>query len=246
MRPPFCRVGSKSPIADIIISNIPADHKTYVEAFVGSGAVYWRKKPSDKEVLNDLDSTLMRDYKLLKRTSARNFRTDLNTVQEIQSFVDKPATNDADKLTKTIAMRCNKFGNIPYEKGLIYKSSNPYKKLKNIDEYQERMKNTTLLEQDYASVIRRYDSRDTFFFLDPPYEDSKDLYKKGSFDHERLASVLRNIKGKFILTLNDSSRIRMIFRRFNIKPIRVKGKGNVDVGIGYRNELLISNYNLRG
>jgi DNA adenine methylase len=219
-------------------------HRVYVEPFCGSAAVYWRMKPSEKEVLNDLDKTLMRDYRLLKNTNARNFRTDLNTISAIQSFVDKPATNDADKLSKTIAMRCNKFGSVDYEKGAIYLETNPYNKLRNIEKYQDRLKNTTLLSQDYASVIRRYDSKDTFFFLDPPYEDSKDLYKKGAFDHERLAKVLRNIKGKFILAMNDSSNVRRIFKGFRQTPIKVRGRGNFGVGVGFRNELLISNYKL--
>ena len=130
-------------------------------------------------------------------------------------------------------------------KGKIYREHNPYNKFKNIDKQQERMKNTTILNQDYKTVIKKYDSSKTFFFLDPPYERSKDLYKEGTFNYEELNNILENVKGKFLLTLNDSSNIRTIFRNFNIKRIKVKGnrRGREGgLGGGTRNELIITNY----
>ena len=45
MRNLFCRVGSKTPIADHIVKIFP-EHDTYVEPFVGSGAIYFHKEPS--------------------------------------------------------------------------------------------------------------------------------------------------------------------------------------------------------
>ena len=48
--------------------------------------------------------------------------------------------------------------------------------LNNIDKYKERLKGTVILSEDYKSVIDKYDSKATFFYLDPPYENSKDLY----------------------------------------------------------------------
>jgi len=239
MRPPFCRIGSKKPIADKIIKMIPP-HEIYVEPFVGSGAIYWDKEPSKKEILNDLDTQLINNYRLLKKTKTRNFKTDLDTIQEIQDHVNKPARTDGDKLMKEIAISCNTFGNTG--RGKIYKESNPYKKLRNIDEYQERMKDTTLLNQDYKSVIKKYDSPSTFFFLDPPYESSERLYKDGAFNFAELNNILEGIKGKFLLTLNDSRNIRNIFRNFKIMGIKVKGQGNTGIGVGTRKEVIIKNY----
>ena len=239
MRPPFCRIGSKKPLSEKIRNMIPP-HQIYVEPFVGSGAIYWDKEPSKKEILNDLDTQLINNYRLLKKTKTRNFKTDLDTIQEIQDHVNKPARTDGDKLMKEIAISCNTFGNTG--RGKIYKESNPYKKLRNIDEYQERMKDTTLLNQDYKSVIKKYDSPSTFFFLDPPYESSEKLYKDGGFNFAELNNVLEGIKGKFLLTLNDSRNIRNIFRNFKIMGIKVKGQGHTGIGVGTRKELIIKNY----
>jgi DNA adenine methylase len=106
------------------------------------------------------------------------------------------------------------------------------------------MKNTKVLNQDYASVIKNEDSAGSFIYLDPPYEDSKGLYKESSMDYEKLASILRNVKGKFLMSINDSANIRKIFKGFKITSISVEGAGRTgsDIGTGVRKELLIRNY----
>lgn len=238
----FCRVGSKKSLLNKITPLIPP-HKVYVEPFVGSGAVFFRKEPIEKEVLNDLDSTLMYHYRILKKTKSRDFKKDIDTIEENQAFFNKKATTEGEKLQKEIIKGCNTFG--AKGTGKIFVDSNSYSKLKNIDKYQERLKNTTLLSQDYKSVIRKYDSKETFFFLDPPYENSKNLYKKGSFDFVELASFLKGVKGKFLLTLNDSPNIRNLFGGFKIRPVIARAYGNVrgdGIGTKDRQELIITNY----
>jgi len=252
LRPFFCRVGSKTPIRDTILKMIPP-HKIYVEPFVGSGAIYWAKTPSDKEVLNDLDDWLIKNYKVLKNIKSRNFRDLLGNrvmdkpekIRVLSKFYnDNTKNNEADKLTKNLLKSCNTFGNIG--EGGLFAGSNPYQKLKKIDKYQERLKNTTLLNQDYKTIIKKYDSPDTFFFMDPPYTKSKTLYKHHDFDYEGMRDILNNIRGDFLLTLNDDPYIRQLFKGFKIKKIYVRGGGNrekgVAVGTGYRNELIIYNY----
>jgi hypothetical protein len=59
------------------------------------------------------------------------------------------------------------------------------------------------------------------------------------FDFERLATLLRLIKGIFMMTINDSPIIRRFFKGFNTEPWKVKTtwKNAKD-----RDELLISSY----
>lgn len=242
MRPPFCRIGSKRDIADKLIALFP-EHEIYVEPFIGSGAVYWRKTPSKKEVINDLDSELINNYKLLKSTKSRNFRTDLDSVPKIRRFEKEPHTSEADKLIWGIINGCNRFMGIPTSK--LYNDSNPFSKLKNIDEYQERLKNTSIYNQSYEKIISKYDSPNTFFYLDPPYENSKGLYKHPEFDFEKFRDVLSKTKGKWLMSINDSKYIRDVFKQFKIKPLIVKAKSaSNSVGSKDRKELLIANYDI--
>jgi DNA adenine methylase len=231
----------------MILDFFPDDFEVYVEPFNGSGAVYWAKEPADhKEVINDLDSKLVADYRLLKSADARDFRKDLNSAAKIQSFVDKPPRTEADRLTYGIVSRCNRW--MGKEEGLIYNDSNPYNKLRNLDLYQQRMRNTIIRNKSYEAVIKEFDSPKTFFYLDPPYEEKKTtgkLYKHGgmSFDFEEMERILSKVKGKWLLSINDSPNIRRIFGGYYYYAFTIKAKGGLkSIGSKDRKELLISNY----
>lgn len=243
LKPIFCRVGSKRSLVKKILPLIPA-HDVYVEPFIGGGAIYWAKCASKKEVINDLDSDLIRDYRLVKNIKSRDFPRDLNTLAKQQPFYDHKQTTDANKLTRAIIARCNGFGGIENPKTL-YKPANPYNKLKHIDEYQHRMRNTTILNKSYEVVMRHYDSPKAFFYLDPPYEASEGLYKEGGMDFPKLAEVLRHIKGKWLMSINDSPNIRKLFKGFYAKGFTLKTVANKGIGATggkARKELLIANY----
>ena len=94
----------------------------------------------------------------------------------------------------------------------------------------------------YQDFIRRYDSDKTLFYLDPPYyrcehDYGKDLFHRNDF--AVLASLLTEIQGKFVLSLNDVPDVRELFKGFQIEAVKTRytvqrGK-NKDVG-----EVLIS------
>jgi len=243
----FCRIGSKRTIIKDILKLIP-NHEIYVEPFVGGGSLYWGKKQASKSIINDLDKDLIDGYKLLKSFSIHenpeNFPIQ-NTVETIQAIVDKRNPNKYEKLLGYLYKSCNTFGTIGF--GKIHMSHSQINKMNKIDDYIKKIKNTTIESQDYKKIIKKYDSPKTFIFLDPPYETSKGLYKKFDIDYQEMNKILLNIKGLFLLTINDSPNIRKIFNNFNIKKLKVPpGSGHLkgNIGSSYRNELIITNYTI--
>ncbi len=75
MRSIVGRVGGKSKLKDYIISLIPT-HKIYVEAFVGGGAVFFGKEPSENEVVNDLGKDIYHIYKDMKTVGEQMINKD--------------------------------------------------------------------------------------------------------------------------------------------------------------------------
>jgi DNA adenine methylase len=68
------------------------------------------------------------------------------------------------------------------------------------------LKITKVENMDFEDVIKKYDSPTTYIYLDPPYWKTENYYNNHDFDrddHERLANVLKDIKGKFSLSYYD-------------------------------------------
>ena len=97
----------------------------------------------------------------------------------------------------------------------------------------------------YQDFITRYDRPDTLFYLDPPYWNCENDYGKGIFskaDFDELARLLKGIKGRFILSINDVPEIRQIFKAFYIKEVQTTYTVGTHPG-KKANELLIGNIN---
>lgn len=93
----------------------------------------------------------------------------------------------------------------------------------NLEAVHERLASVQIENLDYADFIARYDRKGTLFYIDPPYWDCEDDYGKGIFvkkDFEKLAEQLLSVKGKFILSINDTEKIREIFKDFKLEEVK--------------------------
>lgn len=61
-------------MADWIISLMPP-HRSYLEPFFGSGAVFFKKPPSRIETINDLDGEIANLFRATRRPCARAYPT---------------------------------------------------------------------------------------------------------------------------------------------------------------------------
>lgn len=116
-----------------------------------------------------------------------------------------------------------------------------------ITELKNRMANVVVENQDFETLINHYDRPDAFFYADPPYFSTEDMYAVGFNldDHVRLKNTLKNIKGKFLLSYNDCPEIRELYNGFSLFDFsRTHSMAQrYEAGKEFR-ELLIGNYDL--
>lgn len=116
-----------------------------------------------------------------------------------------------------------------------------------ISQLQDRMANVVVENQDFETLIKHYDRPDAFFYLDPPYFSTEDMYEVGFEwdDHVRLRDTLKNIKGKFLLSYNDCDEIRELYNGFSMFDFsRTHSMAQrYEAGKEFK-ELLIGNYDL--
>lgn len=104
----------------------------------------------------------------------------------------------------------------------------------------DRLKNVLIENKDFEDLIKVYDRPSSFFYLDPPYHTTEKYYdiEFTEDDHKRLALQLSQIQGKFLLSYNDDTFIRELYKNYTIVSL----SRNNNMSSGSFKELLVKNY----
>jgi len=110
------------------------------------------------------------------------------------------------------------------------------------------LKNVKITCEDVLKSIKRWDSRETFFYLDPPHLGLagrvESFGQRKLIPITRLASALRGILGKFILSVPDTPEMRRDFAEFHKVSVETRRLVRPFSG-ARRRELLIANFPLK-
>lgn len=90
----------------------------------------------------------------------------------------------------------------------------------------------------YEVIVNNLNNPDAYFFIDPPYTIAgKRLYTYFDVNHERLFELTSNIKGKFMLTYDDTPEIRELSEKYNLQFKTIPMKTTLHYE---KNEIIIS------
>ena len=219
MRTPITYYGGKQRLTKTIVSMIPP-HKVYIEPFFGGGAVFFAKKPSYLEVINDINDNLVTFYRVCQNE---------HTWQELNAKIQDTLFSEALFLqAKTIWNRywpasdverawatwvcCNySFNSTPHggwkwDMGTAGSHSGriaAHKRNSFTEELFERLKYAQISCRDAINVLHERNSEDSFAYIDPPYIgcDQKHYHGYTDRDFEALLSELQDYyQGRFILS----------------------------------------------
>jgi DNA adenine methylase len=213
MRSPIKIVGGKYRLAQKIISLIPP-HEVYVEPFGGAGHVLFKKPPSHVEIYNDINSDLVNLFRVIKDTEKfkefyKQVFFTLYSKEEFKYYKNLVPQNDIEQAVKTFVLVNQSFNNKQRYWGIsiraIPHSETYFAIIKSLHEIRERLKKVYIENSDFRKIIKKYDCKDTFFFIDPPYmlETRKCKmypYEMTLDDHKDLVNLLLEIKGQAILS----------------------------------------------
>ena len=218
----------------------------FIDVFGGSGKVLMNIDSRNK-IYNDIDNSLVNIFETLRNYPdmlRSKFEYSLNSRKlfyEYKSITDDSAENAFRRVYTYLMSFAGKGNHYGYSvKSRMNKMANARK---NIDDIYNEVKYWTIENLDYKDLIKRYDSVDSFFYLDPPYYKIK-FYRHNFKDNEfyELKETLNDIHGKYLLSINSNDFILDLFGAPNMKiEIGNNSVNNKHVKDSKRNELVYYN-----
>ncbi len=253
-------VGGKRLLRKTIAPLIPKDIKSYIEPFGGGGWVlFYKDRWADLEIYNDLDGRLVNLFRIVKyhpNAFKEEYKYLLGSRDMFFQFLNGTFITDIQKAVQFYFIITRSFGGKGSSFGTVKKSSGGASKsqknvLDKIDAIHERLDKVMIENRDFEILIKQYDFEDAFFYCDPPYSQGcgYDVTSTKDFDHERLREVLGNIKGRFLLSYDDSPKVRELYKGFEMIEVErlngINNRSDVENRKKIFKELLIANYPIK-
>lgn len=216
--------GSKWSIADWIINFFP-EHHSYLEPFLGSGAVFFNKPRSNIETVNDLDGNVVNLFEWIKRDPEQLAHEIYWTPYARKIYEDAFSSVPEDSLQKAVnfyirlnmgyGFRTN--GERVGWKNDIQGREKAYAAMdwknlpEKIMEASKRFLGVQIENRPAIEVIERFNYPNVLIYLDPPYvistrQGSRKQYRHemSDKDHNDLLDVVLVHKGPVLLSGYDS------------------------------------------
>lgn len=231
-RPVLRYHGGKWILAPWIISHFPK-HKVYVEPFGGGGSILMRKDRSYAEIYNDVWDTVVNVFQILRdpksavelerllrltpysrmdfeKTAFSNMESVTDPLEKarmtiFRSFSGFRSGASNSKCATGFRSNSNRSGTTPAHDWVNYPNM--------VKHFTARLQGVVIENRDYKQIIAQHDSRDTLFYLDPPYVHrtrSARYLKTYEFeltdsDHEDMLLIVKKVSGFCVISGYDNA-----------------------------------------
>ena len=233
---PLPWTGNKGCIYTTIDAFMPP-HRTYVEACMGSAEVFLRKKPVEKEIINDYNGDLVRFFRVLQRNenlerligrlflsfnSEQIFRANkallaevpniLDDLTETSVIIENTQWNDFDLAVAFYENQVFSFSSTG--KNFAITKKDMTKRFGRLIAACARLRNATIMHRDYKDCISYSAGEDAFILLDPPYKGTEDYYQKSSFGSDEHAKLFGFMNEVHVEYPPEADIVRWIFQAY--------------------------------
>lgn len=242
--------------------------KHYCEPFGGSAAVLINREPSPIETYNDLDGEVVNFFRVLREQQDQLIEaigltpfsreeltiatteptTELDDLERARRFfvrARQTRTGLAQTATPGRWAHCR----LTSRAGMAGAVSRWLGSVDGLAEIAQRLLRVQIENAPAIEVIERYDSLETLFYCDPPYpheargDTNAYAYEMTDEEHEELAEVLHNVKGKVALSSYHCDLMDELYGNWDYVEAPVKKAHSVKSD---RREVLWINYNIEG
>ena len=239
----------------------PSTTETFVDVFGGAGWVSVKNNTqAQRRIYNDLNPHLANIFS--------HFSTDPTKVKnQIQSWPQQDAVlyrqfqqdifgsvappMNLETAAKYLYLEVQSFsGNTLGLTSSVYfdriHTINPLLKKLATPKIVDRLQRLTVENLDCVAVIEKYDTPDTFFYVDPPYYKKEHYYTQafGQEQHKALADCLNRIQGRFALSYYHFEELDSWFPepKFNKSTYMISKQSSSNANKQKGTELVIRNY----
>jgi DNA adenine methylase len=213
--------GGKFSMIEFLLQFIP-EHTTYVEVFGGSGALLFAKPPSPVEVFNDIDSSIVNFFRVLKnKEKFEEFyrRLILTPYSREEFYYSRDTIDEGDEIDRAVKLfilvkqsyagNCQdwSFSVLTSARGMASSVSKYLHSIEELPKVIDRLIRVQIENYDYKKIFEIYDSENTFFYCDPPYvieaRNKTDKVYKFEFtnqNHEEFIDEVLKLKGMVLIS----------------------------------------------
>lgn len=224
-------IGGKRRLAKHLLPIFP-EHTCYCEPFCGAAALFFLKDQSKVEVINDINGELINLYRVVQHhleEFVRHFKWSLVSRQIYKWLqASRPETlTDIQRAARFFYLQKLSFGGkVTGQTFGTAATAPPKMNLTRIEEELSaahlRLSRTCIEHLSWQACIIKYDRPATLFYLDPPYWQTEGYGVEFGLDqYEEMAKLMRTIKGKAILSINDHPDIQKVFKGFKRKTVSI-------------------------
>jgi DNA adenine methylase len=237
MNSPFGWPGGKRNLKKTLLEQIPP-HDIYVEVFCGSAKLLFAKQPSACEILNDANGDIANFFRVAKHRAAELAELFDHEVVHAERFRElRVEGNPKDEMQRAL-----RFAYLVWysygAKGQHFAASSAKDRLatggrmrRPIDEVRgileataERLRRVLVEQRDFAEILKRYDSPQTWMYLDPPYVHFGNVAAYEPLAQERreqLFATLATMRAKWLMSFDDCSEVRALAKLHGFRVRKV-------------------------
>ncbi|WPM32062.1 DNA adenine methylase [Hydrogenobacter sp. T-2] len=260
---PFVKwAGGKRQIVNLLVAYMPKNYETYIEPFVGGGALFFQVQPR-KAIIGDINQELINAYLVIKdhvEDLIEDLKMHKNTPEYYYRIraIDPKSLDPIKRASRFIYLNKTCYNGLYREnsKGEFNVPFGRYKNPKIVDEenlkaVSEFLRSCDLevLCGDFEETCKKAKAGD-FVYFDPPYYSTFSNYTKENFtekDHIRLRDLFVELdkKGVYLMLTNSNTDfIKNLYKGYRIEVVNtarfINCKGDMR-GKG-EHELIITNY----